>query len=94
MSNNNIRKRASARKARVAPAIAPDLPLEDFVDEAETSKQLKIAEKTLKNWRHRGIGPPFFKFGPKMVRYTRQRNAAWAAGYLRTSTSQKEKATA
>jgi hypothetical protein len=92
MSNNTAISRRRKTRDRVAKqnklvTLAPMAPDEDFVTEAETAIQLKVHENTLRNWLWRGIGPPFFKFGHRVVRYTRRQNAEWASGLLRTSTT-------
>lgn len=33
----------------------------------ETSERTRIPEKTLANWRNRRIGPPFRKFGRRVI---------------------------
>jgi hypothetical protein len=39
-----------------------------WIDEKELSKTIGVALQTLRNWRFRQIGPPYFKVG-RMVRY-------------------------
>jgi hypothetical protein len=81
-------RRTTAAKARDAEATppAPPFTLESAIDETETSRQLKIAVKTLRNWRGIGRGPPFFYFG-RLVRYSPAENAKWAASCRAASTS-------
>lgn len=33
----------------------------------EASERLRIPEKTLANWRNKRVGPPFFKFGQRVL---------------------------
>lgn len=57
-----------------------------FIDEVETSKQLKLAVSTLQNWKVIGRGPPFFRFG-RLIRYSPEENARWAQSRRVRSTS-------
>jgi predicted site-specific integrase-resolvase len=43
---------------------------------AELSKEFKVADITLRGWRHRGIGPRWFKLGGRVV-YKRSDVEAW-----------------
>jgi hypothetical protein len=52
-------------------------PSEHFIDERETSAQLKIAVQTLRGWRQQRRGPPFFRFG-RRIRYSPEENVRWA----------------
>ena len=38
-------------------------------DETEASQYLKVAVRTLRNWRWRGEGPQFVRLGKRCVRY-------------------------
>ena len=38
------------------------------VDEGKTAQIMGLAEQTLRNWRHLGMGPPYYKLG-RAVRY-------------------------
>jgi hypothetical protein len=58
-----------------------------YIDETATAKQLGLETKTLRNWRLRGYGPPFFKFGGA-VRYDPALNDAWARDRQAQSTTE------
>lgn len=45
---------------------------------ADLAEFLQIAEKTLTDWRHRRIGPPYVRLG-KHVRYAPATVRAWLA---------------
>lgn len=45
---------------------------------AEVAQELGVEEKTLRNWRSRGYGPPGFRVG-KAVRYRRDEVDRWLA---------------
>lgn len=44
-------------------------PIFQYVREQEAADLLSVAIQTLRNWRHRGEGPKFYKPTPKVVRY-------------------------
>jgi predicted DNA-binding transcriptional regulator AlpA len=44
----------------------------------ELAEKFQLPEKTLADWRSRGIGPPYMKMG-KHVRYEDEASDAWAA---------------
>ena len=54
--------------------------------EAEAAEFLRLAKGTLQNRRIAGNGPPFLKFGAKVV-YKREDLLAWAEAQRRLSTS-------
>jgi excisionase family DNA binding protein len=56
------------------------------VEEAAT--RLKISKHTLNRWRVTGEGPPFVKYGPRLVRYVDRVLDEWAAGRAHRSTSE------
>lgn len=56
------------------------------VEEAAT--RLKISKHTLNRWRVTGEGPPFVKYGPRLVRYIDRVLDEWAAGRAHRSTSE------
>jgi len=58
-----------------------------YIDESATAKQLGLGVKTLRNWRVRGFGPPFYKFGAA-VRYDPDLNAVWARDQQTRSTTE------
>lgn len=56
----------------------------------EAAARLKISKHTLNRWRVTGEGPPFVKYGPKLVRYTSKSLDVWETKRSRTSTAQYE----
>lgn len=48
----------------------------DIITPAEVGEELQIPEATLAQWRHRGIGPRYFRVG-RHVRYRRSEVLAW-----------------
>ena len=57
------------------------------VEEAAT--RLKISKHTLNRWRVTGEGPPFVKYGPRLVRYAERVLDEWAGKRTHGSTSGK-----
>lgn len=54
----------------------------------EAAARLKISKHTLNRWRVTGEGPPFVKYGPRLVRYSSAVLEAWAVKRTRGSTSE------
>ena len=54
------------------------IEIEDFFDEKEISRILRVSTGTLRAWRCEGRGPRFVKIH-HMVRYSRQDVRAWLA---------------
>lgn len=52
----------------------------------EAAAQLKLSKHTLNRWRVTGEGPPFVKYGPRLVRYEGDLLVAWARERRRVST--------
>ena len=57
-----------------------------YIDETVAAEQLGLQVKTLRNWRLRGVGPGFYKFGAA-VRYNTAELKAWAEEQRRQSTT-------
>ncbi len=53
----------------------------------EAAARLKISKHTLNRWRVTGEGPPFLKYGPRLVRYIDRVLDDWAQKRLHGSTS-------
>ena len=53
------------------------------LDESAAAKYLGIAAETLRAWRRKGSGPRFFKMGGKLVRYSIEDLANFAASCAR-----------
>jgi hypothetical protein len=49
---------------------------------------LKISKHTLNRWRVTGEGPPFIKYGPRLVRYLVTTLDVWAQERMFANTSQ------
>ena len=54
----------------------------------EAAARLKISKHTLNHWRVTGEGPPFVKYGPRLVRYIDRALDDWAVARTRGSTSE------
>ena len=54
----------------------------------QAAARLQISVDTLNRWRITGEGPPFLKYGPRLVRYDEADLAAWGRGRTRLSTSE------
>jgi hypothetical protein len=87
MTQAELSKNALAiKRASTAAAASEHVPLR-FIDEQATSEVLGVPVGTLRNWRWRGEGPAFHKFGVA-VRYELGELYAYAQSCRRTSTSQ------
>jgi len=60
----------------VDQAVGPPDP-RGLLDERAAGEVLGKPAGTLRDWRYRGIGPPYVKVGPKSVRYRRSTLEAW-----------------
>jgi predicted DNA-binding transcriptional regulator AlpA len=54
----------------------------------EAALRLKISKHTLNRWRVTGEGPPFIKYGPRLVRYLDRMLDDWASQRTHGSTSE------
>ncbi len=54
----------------------------------EAAARVKISKHTLNRWRVTGEGPPFVKYGPRLVRYVDHVLDDWAQKRLHASTSE------
>lgn len=66
---------------------SPQQPEFKLLPEKQAAKLLGLSDRTLRNWRVRGGGPPYVKVSPRCIRYRAADLEAWAAGNLRKSTS-------
>jgi Helix-turn-helix domain len=68
-------------RARIHPIEPPC-----FLTAPEAAELLRVALVTLNRWRLEGCGPPFRRFGRRIV-YARSDLMTWADGQIRSSTS-------
>lgn len=54
---------------------------------SEVAAYLRVATRTLANWRWKGGGPDYVKCGPRLVRYRGRDVLAWDAARQRRTTS-------
>lgn len=54
----------------------------------EAAARVKISKHTLNRWRVTGEGPPFVKYGPRLVRYVESVLDEWAQNRQHGSTSE------
>lgn len=64
------------------------MPTEILLTVEEAASRLKISKHTLNRWRVTGEGPPFKKYGPRLVRYAERELDAWGATRTHGSTSE------
>ena len=62
------------------------MPLDILLTVDEAAARLKISKHTLNRWRVTGEGPPFVKYGPRLVRYVESELDNWAQERLHAST--------
>jgi hypothetical protein len=48
-----------------------------LLDQREVARLLKVKERCIENWRHRGFGPAFIKVSSRMVRYRVEDLSLW-----------------
>jgi hypothetical protein len=82
MNQKNLSEKALELKRRAASSSSSL----QFVNEFKAADILDFPVGTLRNWRWRGTGPPFHKFGAA-VRYELGELADYAKATRRTSTS-------
>jgi predicted DNA-binding transcriptional regulator AlpA len=64
------------------------MPLDVLLTVEETAARLKLSKHTLNRWRVTGEGPPFVKYGPRLVRYGVATLDEWEQSRVRGSTSE------
>jgi hypothetical protein len=67
-------------------ATSPEL----ILDTPDAAEYLSISPRTLEDWRWRGIGPPFYKLGRRIVRYRVEDLMAFALKSKRQNTASDE----
>jgi predicted DNA-binding transcriptional regulator AlpA len=58
-----------------------------FIDDCECASIGKFQVQTFRNWRHKGIGPPYVKIG-RSVRYDKAELIAWLESHKITPENQ------
>lgn len=53
------------------------MPLPRLLRPEQVCDVLDVSEKTLKNWRSQGVGPPFLKINNGAVRYSERDVETW-----------------
>lgn len=66
------------------------MPLDVLLTVEEAAARLKMSKHTLNHWRVTGDGPPFVKYGPRLIRYIDRVLDDWAHNRLHGSTSEYE----
>ena len=57
-----------------------------FLRQAEAADLLRLSGRTLERWRLEGVGPPYRRFGRRVL-YDKHDLLIWAEAQTRTSTS-------
>ena len=68
------------------PDMAAEFSNKTFLIQAEAADLLRVSERTLERWRVVGSGPPFRRFGRRVV-YALTDLQAWASTRVFVSTS-------
>jgi hypothetical protein len=82
------------RPARISPFMSTSIHSDQtptdraalFLNVAETAALLRLSSVTLGRWRIAGVGPPYCKFGRRVV-YSRTEVVTWAHAQKRQNTS-------
>jgi hypothetical protein len=74
--------------APLQPSPVEPAPLEPSLTDEEAARVIGVAVKTMRNWRSKGLGPPWVAVGRKLVRYRPSDLRAFQEANLRRSTSQ------
>lgn len=56
-----------------------DHEITPLIDEGECASRLGVTRQTLENYRKDGIGPPFFQFSERAIRYAWTDVELWLA---------------
>ena len=48
-----------------------NVPLDDWINEAETAAAIGVSVRTLRQWRRKGEGPPYAHFG-RAIKYNKR----------------------
>ena len=60
---------------------------QSLINEKEAGRFLKLTDRTMQSYRHRGGGPRYIRLSSRCLRYRRIDLKAWADARVRTSTS-------
>ena len=58
-----------------------------LIDEKVAADHADLTDRTLQNYRQKGLGPRFIRISSRCIRYRRIDLKAWAEARMRTSTS-------
>jgi len=83
------RGRAGSKTTRLASTIPPPVASRGLLTENAVATRLSLSSKTLRNWRVKGLGPPFVRLSRRAVRYEAEVVDEWIATRARRSTSDK-----
>jgi len=53
----------------------PTIDTDAIFTTKQAAEYLRLSQQTLETWRHKGIGPPYYKIGNRSIRYSR--NDLW-----------------
>jgi predicted DNA-binding transcriptional regulator AlpA len=73
-----IKTKRKSSDSHAAPALL-DTERRPILDSRQTGRYLGVTEDALRLWREKGGGPPFFKAGPRLIRYRRSDLDQWIA---------------
>jgi len=81
------RGRAGSKTTRLASTVPLPVASRMLLTENEVAARLGLSPATLRNWRVKGLGPPFVRLSPRAVRYEAEVVDEWIASRARRSTS-------
>ena len=67
----------STLSGALAPGSPKQLDVQPVIDTVELAERINMSPATLRYWRHQGIGPQWFKLGPRRVMYRVSDVQAW-----------------
>jgi Helix-turn-helix domain len=71
--------------------ISPRSVLDGLATEDELSAEIKKTKRTLREWRQRGVGPPFVRLG-ETIYYPREKVREWIASLIKEPVRAKRRA--
>ena len=81
--------RARSKTDLPARAILPPFDSHGLLTETAVATRLSLSPATLRNWRVKGLGPPFVRLSRRAVRYEAAAVDEWIAARARRSTSER-----